>query len=163
VVHYAGHAFFDPTVRSGSGLLCAGREVLSGADLAGVGNLPCLMFFNACESARVRKASPTGAAKTPKSAENVGRGLSFAEALLRGGVANFLGTYWPVGDAAAEQFAPKFYEELLGGATLNKAISEGRNAVKKIDSPDWADYVFYGDPDFQVKWDGGSKGRVESA
>ncbi len=130
VVHYAGHAFYDEKVRSQSGLLCAGGEVLSGADLAGVGNLPSLMFFNACESARVRKASKEGTAKA-KSAENVGRGVSFAEALLRGGVANFLGTYWPVGDDPAEQFATKFYEQLVDGATLNTAISartQGRPA-----------------------------------
>ena len=40
VVHYAGHAYFDPQNPSRSGILCAGHEVLSGADLAGIGNLP---------------------------------------------------------------------------------------------------------------------------
>jgi pimeloyl-ACP methyl ester carboxylesterase len=159
VVHYAGHAFFDETVRGQSGILCAGREVLSGADLAGIGNLPCLMFFNACESARVRKSDAAG--KEPaKSPANIARGVSFAEALLRGGVANFVGTHWPVGDAAAAEFAAKFYEHVIGGATLNKAILEGRDAVRKLDSRDWADYVFYGDADFQVKTSGSSRGTA---
>jgi hypothetical protein len=162
VVHYAGHAYFDPVVRSQSGLLCAGREVLSGADLANVGNLPALMFFNACEAARVRKAEPPpkaaggakkidGDAVSAKSSEQVLRNTSFAESLLRGGVANFLGTYWPVGDAGASQFADTFYGTLLEGATLNAALSAARAAVKAIPSPDWADYVFYGDPDFRLK------------
>lgn len=149
-VHYAGHAYFDPLVRAQSGLLCAGREVLSGQDLAGVGNLPGLMFFNACEAARVRKASDAGRAPA-KSATQVMRSTSFAEALLRGGVANFLGTYWPVGDAAAETFATTFYKGLLGGAAIGEALLAARRTVRAIPSPDWADYVFYGDPDFRVK------------
>src|SRR5215470_8227371 len=39
-VHYAGHAFFDPQGPGRSGLLCAGKEVLRGTDLAGISNLP---------------------------------------------------------------------------------------------------------------------------
>jgi pimeloyl-ACP methyl ester carboxylesterase len=54
VLHYAGHAQFDAENRSQSGILCAGEEVLSGADLSRLANLPSLVFFNACESARVR-------------------------------------------------------------------------------------------------------------
>ena len=42
------------------------------------------------------------------------RAVGLAEAFLRGGVANYVGTYWPVGDAAAEAFAQVFSTELLG-------------------------------------------------
>jgi CHAT domain-containing protein len=160
IVHYAGHAFFDPTVRAQSGLLCAGHEVLSGADLAGIGNLPPLMFFNACESARVRKMTREANKPPPKSAENISRDIGFAEALLRGGVANYLGTYWPVGDSAAKDFAGAFYEQVLNGAPLNRAILEGRKAVESSGSRDWADYVFYGDADFQVKIASASRGAA---
>ena len=149
VIHYAGHAFFDPNQRSRSGLLCSGREVLSGEDLAGVGNLPSLMFFNACEAARVR-GEVIGAAQTSRS-EMVQRNIGFAEALLRGGIANFIGTYWPVGDAAAKDFANEFYTMLLKSSSLNEALKAGREAVLKGRSQDWADYVFYGNPDFQLK------------
>ena len=34
VVHYAGHAFFDPSSPERSGIICAGGEVLSGSDCA---------------------------------------------------------------------------------------------------------------------------------
>lgn len=156
VIHYAGHAFFDATVHGQSGLLCADHEVLSGRDLGAVRNLPSLMFFNACEAARIRKApvrSRSGEAlvRATRNAEQVERGLSFAEALLRGGVANFLGTYWPVQDKAAAAFGPEFYRLLMSGAALNDALSAGRAAAKAAKSNDWADYVFYGDPDFRVK------------
>jgi CHAT domain-containing protein len=154
VVHYAGHAFFDPQQRGRSGLYCANGEVLSGLDLAAVDNLPTLMFFNACQAARVRSAdaSVATAAKIP---EIVQGGVGFAEALLRGGIANFIGTYWSVHDDTAEAFATSFYPELLRGATLNEALLASRRNVQSLqhsDAPqDWADYVFYGDPDFRLK------------
>src|SRR5207247_4223026 len=54
IIHYAGHAFFDPVSPERSGILCHNRQVLSGADLVGLGNLPSLVFFNACEAGRIR-------------------------------------------------------------------------------------------------------------
>lgn len=154
VVHYAGHAFFDPTEPARSGLICAPPDddnpsVLSGADLAGVGQLPMLVFLNACESARVRGLSRGGRRKPHPSRL---RGLvSTAEAFMRGGVASFLGTYWPVGDAAAKVFAETLYTGLLAGEPLGPAITTSRRAVQKIKSPDWADYIHYGSPNFVLK------------
>lgn len=151
IVHYAGHAFFDPSNPARSGILCADYQVLSGADLASIGNLPSLVFFNACEAARVR-----GARKKQDSnlaiARRVQRNVGFAEAFLRGGVVNFLGTYWPVGDSAALEFARVFYADLLDGRSLAYALLDGRHAVKRLGSVDWADYILYGDPDFVLKW-----------
>ena len=96
-IHYAGHAYFDPASPSSSGILCAGGRVLSGADLASLESLPALVCFNACESGRVRQA--------PQVQRAIGRSTGFAEAFLRGGVANFVGTWWPVSDSAAARFA----------------------------------------------------------
>lgn len=144
VLHYAGHATFDERAPERSGIVCHDHERLTGADLASIGNLPCLVFFNACEAARVRKA---GAAR-PRRVERV---VSFAEAFLRGGVANFVGTYWPVGDAGAEAFAARFYAALLGGKPIAEALLAGRAALHSKRLVDWADYVFYGSPDFVLK------------
>jgi CHAT domain-containing protein len=149
VVHYAGHAFFDPNAPSRSGILCAGREVLAGADLAGLSNLPSLVFFNACQIARIRRLSDEPS--PPEAPVAVRRSIGFAEAFLRGGVANFVGTYWPVGDMAAEIFAPAFYENLLAGRPLSEALLTSRRALEAKDLGDWADYILYGDPDFILK------------
>lgn len=70
---------------------------------------------------------------------------------MRGGIANFLGTYWPVHDAAALEFAGTFYRSLINGDPIGKALTAGRRDVKKVDPNDWADYLFYGSPDFTVK------------
>jgi len=66
-------------------------------------------------------------------------------------VANYVGTYWPVGDAAALTFARIFYQTLLAGESLHRALLQARNAVHAIPSVDWADYVLYGNPEFVLK------------
>jgi len=149
VVHYAGHAFFDPRNPDRSGILCAGKEVLSGAELAGMGNLPALMFFNACEAARIRKPKN---ANDPVAAKNrIQRNVGLAEAFMRGGVANYMGTYWPVSDDPAKRFAEVFYDDLLQGKSIGKSLLDGRKELQKNHWVDWADYVFYGSPDFVLK------------
>jgi len=152
VIHYAGHAFFDARVPSQSGLVCHGDEYLTGADLASLGNLPSLVFFNACESGRVRKA-PAKKLREGEggAADRLRKTASFAEAFMRGGVANYVGTYWPVGDSAAETFAGTFYRALLKGATIAEALLESRRALDGAKERDWADYIHYGSPEFVVK------------
>jgi CHAT domain-containing protein len=68
---------------------------------------------------------------------------------MRGGVANFMGTYWPVGDEPAKTFAETFYHQLLGGKPFGQALVAARTGIRE--SRDWADYVFYGNPDFVLK------------
>jgi CHAT domain-containing protein len=146
ILHFAGHGFFDAGNPGRSGLVCAGQEVLRGADLDGLGDLPALVFFNACEAARVRK--PRGAQGQRLFAFR--RSTSVAEAFLAGGVANFLGTHWPVGDQAALAFSTCFYRRLLDAAPLGDCVLAARRRVLELDSIDWADYVLYGSPDFTV-------------
>jgi len=102
------------------------------------------VFFNACEAARLRSA--------PATARTLLRGLrrsgSVAEAMLDGGVANFIGTHWPVGDEAALAFATTLYARLARGTPLGAAVLEARQRVHALGSIDWADYVHYGSPQF---------------
>jgi CHAT domain-containing protein len=153
VIHYAGHAFFDERSPEQSGVLCHGRVPLTGADVASLGKLPTLVFFNACESARVRQA-PAARRKQERKKERlkqVDASVGLAEAFMRGGVATFIGTYWPVGDAPAKTFAEEFYTKVMLGTTLGEAIQAARQAVSKQGSKDWADYIFYGNSDFVLK------------
>lgn len=150
VIHYAGHAFFNPRAPETSGIWCSGPEVLSGADLATIGNLPALMFFNACEAGRVRK--PLETEKKEMTAEQrIQQNIGLAEAFLRGGVANYLGTYWPVGDESAKRFAEVFYGKLLEGRTIGDALLAGRKDVQANRWVDWADYILYGSSEFTLK------------
>jgi hypothetical protein len=146
VLHYAGHGFFDPADPGRSGLVCAGQEILCGSDLGQLGHLPTLVFFNACEAARVRKPRPPARSRLFA----FRRSTSVAEAFLAGGVANFLGTHWPVGDQAALAFSTCFYRELLDGSPLGNCVLDARKRVLALESIDWADYVLYGNFDAAV-------------
>ncbi len=146
VLHFAGHGYFDADDAGRSGLLCARNEVLRSADLGGLATLPSLVFFNACEAARVRRPGPRGARRRAA----LRRSTSIAEAFLASGVANFVGTHWPVGDDAALGFSSTFYRRLLAGGSLGEAMLTARRAVHATGSPDWADYVHYGNPAFTL-------------
>lgn len=151
VIHYAGHAFFDAADPGNSGILCAGQVVLSGRDLVGLGNVPALVFFNACEAGRVRQAPARGSSAAPTMRERIDRNVGLAEAFLRGGVANYVGTYWPVGDDPAKLFAERFYKGLMNGQSIGTALVASRKAVWESGSVDWADYIHYGSHDFLLK------------
>ena len=142
-IHFAGHAYFDAAAPASSGILCAGGRVLSGADLAAMDSVPALVFFNACESGRLRRAV--------KPLRQLDRSVGFAEAFLRGGVANFIGTWWPVGDEAAGAFATTLYRDLAKGHSIGAALNASRSAVRELPSADWANYLHYGSYDFTLK------------
>lgn len=150
VLHYAGHAGFVPDNPTQSGLLCAGRQVLSGRDLAPLGsNLPPVVILNACESGRIRKSLSDDVENDPASA---------AEAILNAGIMCFIATYWPVSDPGADIFADKFYEGVLLGMqeggeakSVGEAVLSARQAMKEAGENDWANYMLYGDPQFKLK------------
>jgi len=147
ILHFAGHGFFEAGNPARSGLVCASGDVLRGADLQGVGDLPALVFFNACEAARVRRRGPRSSRQRLFGLRN---SSSLAEALLDGGVANFVGTHWPVGDEAALAFSTRFYDRLLDGEQVGDAMLAARRRVFDLGSIDWADYVHYGNPSFRI-------------
>jgi CHAT domain-containing protein len=152
VLHFAGHAFFDAANPGNGGLLCAGKEILRGADLAGLGTLPALVFCNACEAARVRRRTGrTARPRPPVRLLGARRSMTgIAEAFLSGGVANFMGTHWPVGDDAAFAFSRELYGTLLKGEALGDAVLGARRRVAALPSLDWADYVLYGNAEFRI-------------
>ena len=145
IVHFAGHAFFNPARPAQSGIIAGRGAVVMGSDLASLSQLPALIFVNACEAGRVRKRG--GSARPSQAAAGAG----VAEAFLRGGVANYVSTYWPVGDTSASVFARVFYRHLLDGASIGTALLRGRIEVAKLGSADWADYMHYGDFNFRLK------------
>jgi CHAT domain-containing protein len=101
-----------------------------------------MVFFNAWQSARLRK----------KEKELASLSRSFAEYFLRSGVEAYLGTFWPVKDESAATFATAVYKNLAEGAALDAAVREARSRLESgpaADS-DWANYVLYGDGGFRL-------------
>ena len=96
-------------------------------------------------------AVPGGAATDGvKNSPFVGQ-VSLAESFLLNGIANFIGTYWPVNDSAASRFANTFYGGLLAGKPLSPAMREARQAAKSVSPRDWANYLHFGDPLYKVR------------
>ncbi|MEY2931313.1 MAG: hypothetical protein RL033_2062 [Pseudomonadota bacterium] len=140
VLHYCGHAAFEKLGGDGSGLVCADGALLV-QDLGQEPIRPRIVFFNACQSARVRNKEVT----TQEVAS------AFAEAVLRAGVDAYLGTFWPVADSAAALFASTVYRRLARGDELHQAVTAARNELFNAGKQDWANYLLFGTGAFKLK------------
>ena len=141
VLHHCGHALFEENVPERSGILLSKDPfvVLSAVDLTDIATVPHLIFLNACQSGRVRDARPETAAPP------VTKHTSLAEGFILGGVRNFVGTYWVVGDDPAQTFALTFYKHLLNGVPIGHAMRHGRKVLADVGPGEWANYLQFGD------------------
>lgn len=138
VLHYCGHAFFEGPGLDESGLLLADHVKFTASDLSNVDHLPRIVFFNACQAARVRK-----------SVVQDNNAFALAELILRTGVEAFIGTYWEVRDDAAAEFAATVYQRLAERKSLSEAVTSGRQSLQQNHRSDWANYLLYGDGRFR--------------
>lgn len=148
VFHFCGHAFYDGPEPDQSGLLCAGGERLTGADVAKFDATPRVAFFNACRSARMREIEvpPDG----PPAVSSPVFTRAFAAYFLRGGIEAYLGTLWPVLDVAGARFAAAVYGALAKGVSLEAAVLAARIELRAGGQADWANYILYGDGAFSI-------------
>jgi hypothetical protein len=146
IVHYAGHARFDPLREDAGGLELADNQTFTAQDLGSRRYLPRLFVANACYSAA------TGDARLPDIGARSTRNL--VTGVLAAGARGFVGAAWQVDDQAAATFATALYDELLSTepaprGTLGEAVRLGRHAIIDTHGPQqpaWAAYVLYGSP-----------------
>ena len=144
VLHYAGHATFDPLRQQAGGLVLA-DGILTAADLEPRPHLPRLFFANACQ------AAATGTLADQKLADGAAPTNDFAGGVLRGGARALIGSQWVVDDTAAKTFAAGFYGHLASdaAATIGDAVTAARRRVVDrhgLGEPAWAGYALYGAP-----------------
>lgn len=142
VLHFCGHAGFDPENLERSGLEFD-DGFLTSAHIADLDEIPRLLVFNACEGARLQRID--GGMRRGADAASIG--TSF----LQRGVQHFVSTYWPVEDRAAAQFSVAFYDRMFKGWEIGRAVMYGRQAVRHISGRDWANYVHFGDPSARLR------------
>ena len=94
------------------------------------------MMLNACQTVRSRGAKKLSLKPSPPH--------TIAETMLCSGIANFIGTYWPVSDEGASTFAETFYSALIANKSLGDAMRAGRESIQEKN--DWANYVLFGNP-----------------
>ena len=157
IIHYAGHACFNPKDPEGSGWLLSdgllrAREIRN--TLAWTQAAPWLVFANACEAGMDAGARESG---------YQGDVFGLATAFINQAVAAYIGPLWPVDDGVAAQLAIDFYRALLiERASLGEALRRAKVLAKAdilgessgADQPllpprvalSWASMVLYGDP-----------------
>jgi hypothetical protein len=154
VVHYCGHALFDPKRPDQTGWAFAG-DFLTARYLEQMQRAPLLVFANACQTARLA-TPPASAPKRPGESQppvrsDAGLVAGLADQFLKQGVPDYIGTGWEVRGKAAGLFAATFYKALLGSdpQPLGDAIKQARNALyekRATFGANWAAYQHYGDP-----------------
>jgi hypothetical protein len=157
IVHYCGHALFDPAAPDQAGWLFKGG-LLTARDLEGMERPPSLVVANACLTAQLSPApSPTPAAASPQPmAPSPPRGVGFvaslADEFFRRGVSDYIGTAWEVPSMPARTFATSFYKGLLDHTnplSIGEAVQLARKELydRQHDfGAVWAAYQHYGDP-----------------
>ncbi|MCC6968082.1 MAG: CHAT domain-containing protein [Nitrospira sp.] len=137
LIHYSGHGDFDEKNPDHSGWIFGKAHVLSARDIFRARRVPRLIFANACFSGVVRSGKPFGLEESTRSLAGL------AQAFFERGVQNYIGTGWPVDDAAALTFAKVFYSEALEGADLGSALAKARGEIIDLGST-WGAYQHYG-------------------
>lgn len=137
LIHYSGHGDFDEKNPSKSGWVFGKENVLSSRDIFRARRVPRLIFANACFSGVVRSGHPFTLQESNRNLAGL------AQAFFERGVQNYIGTGWPVDDAAALEFAKVFYREALSGNELGSSLSKAREAILTSGST-WGAYQHYG-------------------
>ncbi|MDY0001313.1 MAG: CHAT domain-containing protein [Polyangia bacterium] len=141
IVHFAGHADYDPKEPGGAGWLLPDGK-LTAQEIAQLGTarpMPFLVFSNACQ---------TGV-EGPWERDRQGRVLGLAGAFLLSGARFYVGTQWELVDGIGARVAAHFYDALGRGANMGAALRAARLRVVEEEGEDalgWATYVLWGDP-----------------
>jgi len=145
ILHYAGHADYDPINPSLCGWLLKDGKFTSTdvSKIMGVMSLPALIFSNACHSGQTDDWSIV------ESYEE--RIFSLANAFLIAGVQHYVGTFWEILDQPSSRFALEFYRFMIKGLPIGECVRKSRlELIKQYgeDSIVWASYLLYGDPSY---------------
>jgi hypothetical protein len=162
IVHYCGHAQFDPNVTERAGWVFKGG-VLTARELEGMERPPSLVVANACVTAQFAQSTSAATSSQPPAAGRKnypGLVATLAEEFFRRGIADYIGTAWEVPSGPAAAFATTLYEHLLtkeadGRVPLGEAVRRARELLYNLRDSEgnrigfgnvWAAYQHYGDP-----------------
>lgn len=148
IVHYAGHAGFDPEHPEHSHLLLPNGEHFRAERVQRLLEGHPIVFLNACESSRSGEEPTDGS-----TASTLAQSQGLANAFVYGGAQACVGSLWPVFDDTARAFAREFYRQLISRSEpVGEALRLARIICKaqQQDRSTWAAYALYGDPAYRV-------------
>ncbi len=94
LIHYSGHGDFNEKSPAKSGWVLSKEHVLSAGDVFRSRHVPRLIFANACFSGVIRVGKPFTSQESNRNLAGL------AQAFFERGVRDYIGTGWPVDDAA---------------------------------------------------------------
>lgn len=144
-VHYAGHAEYYQDNPSLSGWLLkdgnlTAQDVMSMAGSSG--NLPLLIFSNACKTGQTTKWELGESFSTTAP-------FDLVNAFLLAGVQHYIGAFCDISDEASLDIAINFYQSLMKSESIGESLKAARVKFINQYGPDnltWASYMLYGDP-----------------
>jgi len=167
VLHIAGHGEpplkigpkpqkpGDPPQRPGDprGVVLSGGLFLGPTLIGKMRPVPELVFVNCCHLATgdSSKLLREDESLLGKPYDRASFASSVAEALIKLGVRCVIATGWAVGDKQAEDYAKKFYQDILNGRRFLDAVASARTDARKLGGNTWAAYQCYGDPDWTFR------------
>lgn len=149
IVHYSGHATFDPAAPDRAGWAFKGG-LLTAYELDGMDRPPRLVVANACLSSQVSPSpEPVRSNATARSRQDSALVAGLADEFFKRGVSDYIGAAWEVPSEPAQFFATAFYRALLTSSEpIGRAMFHARRALyeRKDYGAAWAAYQHYGDP-----------------
>ena len=150
IIHFATHAFADPSFDAFSGLVLATTPdssddgLLMGYEIAGLGLQADLVALSACETGHGQLVSGEGVLGLPR-------------LFLGAGARSVLMTRWVIDDAFASALLPEFYQYYLQKRQSKaEALSRAQKSLLQASSEQphrhyqhpfyWASYALYGHP-----------------
>lgn len=141
IIHYAGHAEFDPKSPDESALISYNHRKIYAAEIKRILGGKPFVFLNACSSG-VEKMCEDGESYTGSDTEGL------ASSFILGGAMGFIGSSWPMPDLSAGILASEFYNHFITGSTVGESLRRARLHLKEQRPKDinWMAFILYGDP-----------------
>jgi CHAT domain-containing protein/tetratricopeptide (TPR) repeat protein len=138
VVHFAGHAVFNPEEPLASGLVLADGSILTAARI-----LQDNALRTKCGKLLVLSACQTGV----NVITNGGEILGLARALMYAGMPNLILSLWEVADRSTAELMQNFHDAWQGGkVAIAEALAEAQRKAARENQPihAWAPFVHLG-------------------
>lgn len=143
IIHLAGHGLFNYGDEKNSGMVIGNNTFLLPGQLAGMSDVPELVFVNCCYLGQMDSAEEKGSQNRNRFAANIGTQL------INNGVRAVIVAGWAVDDSAAYDFAKLFYQFMFSGLGFGESVKRARKKIYEDygnRTNTWGAFQCYGDP-----------------
>ena len=150
IVHLAGHGVFHSDPKLPTGMVIGPDACLTPAYIDQMSSVPELVFVNCCYLGQSDGDAEAYNHSRFRLAANIGTQL------IEIGVKAVLVAGWAVNDAAALEFAERFYHAMFEGYNFGDAIKKARKTIFEnygARNNTWGAYQCYGDPFYKLSTD----------